>query len=265
MPTLSNPSGRIRVPAPLQGVSSRQPVASADRILVEGDQTANTGNSVRDSLDQLDALGGHATGYHGEFSEYATGRSYDVGAKVWYQNPAGFLQFYVRIAAGQDPANSNPAALSDSWRRYTADAELIPAEVVDDGSARGLVYKAPSSSGGGHVSSQALYSQLQSAQTSAQVSASIEDAIASITDLTLWRGAWAANTQYQTGQYVYHPVSNVDQYFRRRTDGAGTTGPASDTTTWTQLSGAARAAARRLRDMTRRRSGRGEPRQLGRA
>ena len=250
MPTLNNPAERARIPVPLAGISSRQPITTADRILVTGHQIANSGNTVRDSLDQLDGLGGHATGYRGTFTVYATERAYDVGTRVWYPHPAGYLQFYVRIRAGTDPADSNPAALTDDWRRYVADAELIPNEVIDSGSERGLVYKAPTSEGGGHASSEALYTQLQNAQNAAQVTAAINGAITAITDLSLWRGAWAANTAYQAGEYVYHPVSGTEQYFRRRTTGSGATGPAGDTSNWTQLTGVARLSAIRLRNIS---------------
>ena len=249
MANLRNPAERGHVPAPLEGISRSQPVAQADRILITGNQIPNPGNSVQDALEQLDALGGHATGYDGQFSEYATERNYDEGTRVYYQNPAGYLQFYVRIAAGSDPSGSNPAALTDAWRRYIADAELIPREVVDDGSTRGLVYKAPAGVGGGHASSEELYDQLQGAQSEMQVAAAIAAAITAITDLSLWRGAWAANTAYQAGEYVYHPVNGTDQYFRRRTTGAGATGPAGDATNWTQLNGVARSSAIRLRNI----------------
>lgn len=47
--------------------------------------------------------------------------------------------------------------------------------------------------------------------------------------------AWVSGTTYAIGNVVWSPTSY--QTYRRKTNGAGTTDPVSDTTNWTQLSG----------------------------
>jgi len=239
MPTLNNPSERARIPIPLTGISSRSPVTTGDKILVNGVPAASTGNTTNDHIEELLARSGH-----GSASAYATETDYAVGDEVYWRDgtTARELHFYIRLTAGQDPSGSTPNNLPNQWREVVNSLNDIP--VDGDASQESLLVRT-----GGHGAVRAevgQYQRLQNAQTAAQVSASVNAAIDSIVNLARWRGAWEGlPTQYQSGEYIVHN----NRYFRALNAVSSNSGPASDGNNWTELSGVERLSVIRMRNM----------------
>ena len=234
MPTLNNPSERARIPVPLTGVSSRQPITTGDKILNANIPAASTGNTTEDHIEELLARSGHSAA-----TAYATETQYAVGDEVYWRDGDGRLQLYIRLVAGQDPSGSNPSTLTTQWRRVINSLNDIP--VDGDASRPSLLEK-----GGEHGAvrgSVALYDRLAVAQSAAQVSTAIDLAITALLDQSLWRGEWRSSANFQTGQYVYRTVSNVDRYYRRLTDGTTSGQPNADSTNWVEVTGTERLSA----------------------
>ena len=240
MPTLNNPSERARIPVPLTGISSRQPVTTADRVLAGNVPSASTGNSSEDHIEELLARSGHGTA-----TAYATGTTYAVGDEVYWRDgtAAQRLHFYIRLTMGQDQAGSTPNNLPAAWREVVNSLNDIP--VDGDASSNALLVRT-----GGHGAVRAevdQYTRLQTSQTASEVQSTVNAAADSIVNVSRWRGRWANATDYAVGEYVYHPISGVERYFRRIVAGRGQIGPLGDTANWVELTGVERLSAIRLR------------------
>lgn len=74
-----------------------------------------------------------------------------------------------------------------------------------------------------------------SAATSASTDAAIASSAAANAAALVGASLWVSGTTYAIGDCRFSPTTF--QTYRRKTNGAGTTDPASDTSNWTQISG----------------------------
>ncbi len=237
MPTLDRPTTRQRFSSPIGPSSHTQPTSFADTIVTNIDQNATTGNSVEDHLKDLIARSGH-----GQATEYATGTNYAVGAEVYWVDTQNATHFYLRLVAGQDPANSTPNNLPLVWREVVNNLASIP--VDGDISASPALLEM----GQTHKAVRAsvpLYTALQSAQSEEQVTTAIEAWVERIVDDSSYRGDWEHAITYAVGDIVEY--STV--LYRRRTAGqdGSSEHPDRNATDWATLAGLELQAAQRLK------------------
>ena len=228
MPTLNNPSGRVRVPAPLSGVSSRTPVALANKILSEI-AVASTGNTVEDHLSDILAQIGRKTGDDEFKGQYDNSTTYVVGDEVYWLDSSNHKHFYQRTVSGSDSGSGDPTSNSDNWLELGQDVHDLPTVDAALTTNSGLLEKLPN---GTVRFNRRVITILAAAISQTEAQTQIENAIKEVVQNNLWRGEWQA-AQYVTGAFV----KDGGDYFRARNAIASTvtTAPASDTTNWTQL------------------------------
>ena len=246
MPTLSNPSGSVRVPAPLDGVSARGPTTRANKVLSTITPVASTGNSVDDHLEDIKAELGHRTDndeFQGEYSSTAT---YAIGDEVTWTDGDGKKLFFKRIVAGDDEGTGNPTTNTANWINISANINDITIGDYGFSVNSGLLERLQN---GTIRFNRRAVEVLSAAVTEASAQTLINDSIKEVVENGLWRGEWQAGT-YSVGEFV---VDNGD-YFRANNNigPVSTTAPASDTTNWTQLTpgGYHYDIANRLEDIT---------------
>ena len=229
MPTLSNPSGRVRIPVPLTGSSTRTPVAHANKILSEITPAASDGNSIEDHVSDIKAELGHRTDNDEFKGVYSPSTTYAIGDEVSWTDGSGKKRFYKRIVAGDDGGAGNPSTHTDSWIVLGANIHDITTGDYALTTNEGVLESLPN---GTIRFNRRIATMLANIITGAQVQTDIEAGIREVIDNRLWRGAWAAR-QYAAGDFVFHN----SHYFQARTAIAASvnTPPASDTARWTQL------------------------------
>ena len=240
MPTLSNPSGRLRIPLPLTGSGGSTPVAHSDKI--RSDLTpATTGNTVEDHLGDLIARSGHSVA-----AAYATGTDYEIGDEVFWVDGSGVKHFYLRLTNGRDAANSNPSLLSGDWREIANDLGQVPLAGPNQNTLQALLVRA--TNGTIDFSTQPT-ADIAARQTAAQVQALIDAEVLRMASTTRWRGGWAHTTDYAVGDYAIDEGNS--NLYRRLTAGQDTSSenPQVNRTDWVEVSGVERLVAFRLRDV----------------
>ena len=229
MPTLTNPSGRIKIPTPLAGVSARGATTTDDKVLSLITPVAADGNSVLDHLSDIKAELGHRTDDDEFKGAYNGSAEYNVGDEVSWTDGSGKKRFYKRIVAGNDGGTGNPSTNTDAWIVLGANIHDITMGDFGLTTNSGLLEKLPN---GTIRFNRRTITLLQGALTETSAQTQIENSIKEVVQDDLWRGEWAART-YKEGDFA---KDNGD-YFRARGAIASTvtTAPASDTTNWTQL------------------------------
>ena len=240
MPTLGNPSGRLRIPLPLTGASGSTPVAHSDKVR-SGLPAASTGNTVEDHLEDLIARSGHSVA-----AAYATGTDYEIGDEVFWVDGSGVKHFYLRLTNGRDAANSNPSLLTAGWREIANNLSSVPVIGPQQNTLVALLVRA--TNGAIDFSTQPT-ADLASRQTAAQVQALIDASVLRLASTTRWRGGWAHTTDYAVGDYAIDEGNS--NLYRRLTAGQDTSSenPQVNGTDWVEVSGVERLVAFRLRDV----------------
>ena len=229
MPTLTNPSGRIKIPTPLAGVSARGATTTDDKVLSLISPAAADGNSVLDHLSDIKAELGHRTDDDEFKGEYSASADYAIGDEVSWTDSAGKKRFYKRITDGNDGGTGNPSTNTDAW--IVLGANIHDIETGDYGltTNSGILEKLPNGTIRFNRRSVEL---LQAALTESAAQTQIENTVKEVVQNNLWRGEWRA-AAYVQGAFV---KDNGDYFRSRAAIGSGnTTPPASDTTNWTQL------------------------------
>ena len=229
MPTLTNPSGRIKIPTPLAGVSTRGAVTTDDKVLSLITPVASDGNSVLDHLSDIKAELGHRTDDDEFKGAYNSSTEYAIGDEVSWVDGTGKKRFYKRITTGNDGGTGNPSTNTSAWIVLGANIHDITTGDYALTTNSGLLEKLPN---GTIRFNRRAITILQAALTEASAQTQIENTVKEVVQNNLWRGEWQ-QAAYASGAFV---KDNGD-YFRARQAIASTvnTAPASDTTNWTQL------------------------------
>ena len=229
MPTLSNPSGRVRIPVPLAGNSGTTPVAHANKIISDITPAASEGNSVEDHIEDIKAQLGHKTGDDEFKGEYNNNTTYAIADEVWWRDGDNKKLFFKRLTAGSDSGTGNPETNSDNWLNLSADIHDIPSTDNAITTNSGMLERLPN---GTIRFNRRLITILAAAISETEAQTQIETSIKEVVQNNLWRGEWQ-QAAYVAGAFV---KDNGD-YFQARQAIASSvsTAPASDTTNWLQL------------------------------
>ena len=242
MPTLGNPSGRLRIPLPLTGASGSTPVAHADKIRSELDPST-TGNTVEDHLEDLIARSGHSVA-----AAYATGIAYEIGDEVFWVDADSNKRFFLRLTNGTDAANSNPTLLPADWREIANNLSSVPVIGANQNTLQALLVRATN---GAIDFSTVPTADIQARQTADQVNALINAQVLRLASTTRWRGLWAAGTHiiYEINDYVTVSGGAVYRRHDHRGHDAANEDPANNSDDWIEVTGTERLVAFRLRDV----------------
>ena len=227
MPTLGNPSGRLRIPLPLTGASGSTPVAHSDKIRSDL-PAATSGNTVEDHLEDLIARSGHSVA-----AAYATGTEYEIGDEVFWVDGDGHKHFYLRLTNGQDAGGSNPSLLSGDWREIANDLGQVPVIGPNQNTLQALLVRA--TNGAFDFSTQPT-ADIQDRQTAEQVQALVDAQVLRLASTTRWHGNWAHSTDYAIGDYAIDEGNH--QVYRRLSVGqdASNENPQVNGTDWASVS-----------------------------
>ena len=228
MPTLSNPTGRLRIPVPLTGNSGSTPIGHANKVYSDI-AAASEGNSVDDQLEDIIAALGRKTDDDEFKGEYNNNTTYALADEVWWRDSSNHKHFYKRTVSGSDDGTGDPTTNADNWIEIGVDIHDTP--VVDNAITvnSGMLEKLPN---GTIRFNRRLITILAAAISEAQATTLIQNEVKKVVDDNLWRGSWSVGT-YALGQYVEH---NSDFFINIEATGSGdTTSPDSDTTHWRQL------------------------------
>ena len=229
MPTLTNPSARIKVPYPLAGVSTRGAATTDDKVLSTLTPVASDGNSVLDHLSDIKAELGHRTDDDEFKGPYSNSTTYALGDEVSWVDSTGKKRFYKRIVAGDDGSTGDPTTNADNWVVLGANIHDITVGDYGVTTNSGILERIPN---GTIRFNRRLVELLQAAITESEAQTQIENTVKEVVQNNLWRGEWQA-AAYVQGAFV---KDNGDYFRSRAAIGSGnTTPPASDTTNWTQL------------------------------
>ena len=228
MATLSNPSGRLRIPVPLTGNSATTPVAHANKIRSDLDAVSE-GNSVEDHLTDILAEIGSRTGDDEFKGQYSNNTSYDLADEVWWRDSSNKKYFFKRLVSGSDGGTGDPQSNSTNWLQLGVSIHDL--DTVDNGitTNSGILEKLPN---GTIRFNRRLITILAAAISETEAQTQIENSIKEVVQNSLWKGEWQA-AAYATGDFV----EDGGDYFRARQSISSTvnTAPSSDTTNWTQL------------------------------
>ena len=246
MPTLNNPSGRIKIPTPLAGVSTRGPATTDDKVLSLISPAAADGNSVLDHLSDIKAELGHRTDDDEFKGEYSASATYAIGDEVSWTDGAGKKRFYKRITAGDDGGNGNPSTNTDAWIVLGANIHDIASGDYTLTTNASLLERLPN---GTIRFNRRGVTALMEAITSTQATTIASTEVQRVIQNRLWHGVWAVGS-YTAGQFVKH---GSDYFLCIQSVGSSTTTtPDNDSTHWRQLTvnGYHYDIARRLEDIT---------------
>ena len=229
MPTLSNPSGRIRIPVPLAGNSGTTPVAHANKIISDISPAASEGNSVEDHIEDIKAQLGHKTADDEFKGEYSNNTSYVTGDEVFWRDSTNKKLFFKRLSDGSDSGAGDPETNSANWLNLSADIHDITVQDNAITTNSSILERLPN---GTIRFNRRLITILSAAISSTQATTMIQTEVKKVVNDNLWRGVWSAGT-YTLGQYVEH---GGDFFINIEATGPGdTSSPDSDTTHWRQL------------------------------
>ena len=246
MPTLNNPSGRIKIPTPLAGVSARGASTTDDKVLSLITPAASDGNSVFDHLEDIKAQLGHKTDNDEFQGEYSNATVYALGDEVWWRDGDGKKLFFKRIVAGSDSSSGTPLTNSDNWLDLSADIHSLTTGDYALTTNSALLERLPN---GTIRFNRRAITALMAAITSSEATTIATTEVSRVIQNRLWRGVWAAGA-YTAGQFVKHG----NDYFLciQSVSSSVTTTPDNDSTHWRQLTvnGYHYDIAKRLEDVT---------------
>ena len=246
MPTLNNPSGRIKIPTPLAGVSTRGATTTDDKVLSLISPVAADGNSVLDHLSDIKAELGHRTDDDEFKGAYSSSATYQIGDEVSWVDGTGKKRFYKRITAGNDGGTGDPSTNTDAWIVLGANIHDIASGDYALTVNSALLERLPN---GTIRFNRRAVTALMGAISSSQATTIATTEVSRVIQNRLWRGVWAAGT-YTAGQFVSH---GNDYFLCIQSVGSSvTTTPDNDSTHWRQLTvnGYHYDIARRLEDVT---------------
>ena len=228
MPTLSNPSGRVRIPVPLSGNSGSTPIGHANKIISDI-AVASTGNSVEDHIEDILAQIGRKTGDDEFKGEYNNNTTYALADEVYWVDGSSHKHFYKRRVAGSDDGTGDPTSNAANWIEIGVDIHDTP--TVDNAitTNSGILERLPN---GTVQFNRRLITILAAAISEAQATTLIQNSVKEVVQNNLWRGEWQA-AAYVAGAFV---KDNSD-YFQAKQAISSTanTPPAQDTANWLQL------------------------------
>ncbi len=228
MPTLTNPTGRIRIPVPLSGNSGSTPIGHANKIISDI-AVASTGNSVEDHIEDILAQIGRKTGDDEFKGEYNNNTTYALADEVYWVDSSNHKHFYKRRVAGSDDGTGDPTSNAANWIEIGVDIHDTP--TVDNAitTNSGMLEKLPD---GTVRFNRRLITILAAALSETEATTLIQNSIKEVVQNNLWRGEWQA-AAYVAGAFV---KDNGD-YFQAKQAIASTanTPPAQDTANWLQL------------------------------
>ena len=229
MPTLINPSARVKVPYPIAGVSTRGASTTDDKVLSTITPAASDGNSVFDHMSDVKAELGHRTDNDEFKGPYNPSTTYAIGDEVTWTDGSGKKRFYKRITAGDDGGSGNPSTHTDAWISIGANVHDLTIGDYGLSANSGLLERLQN----GQIRfNRRAVEILQAALTEAAAEDMIQAGIKEVVQNNLWQGEWQA-AAYVAGAFV---KDNGDYFQARQAIGSTvTTPPASDTTNWTQL------------------------------
>ena len=246
MPTLLNPSGRIKIPAPIEGVSARGPSTSDTKVLSLISPAAADGNSVFDHLSDIKAELGHRTDDDEFKGAYSSSTDYAIGDEVSWTDSAGKKRFYKRITEGNDGGTGDPSTNTSAWIVLGANIHDIATGDYALTTNSALLEHLPN---GTIRFNRRAITALTAAISSSDATTIASTEVGRVVQNRLWRGVWAAGS-YTAGQFVKH---GNDYFLCIQSVGSSvTTTPDNDSTHWRQLTvnGYHYDIARRLEDVT---------------
>ena len=244
MPTLTVSSTKQRFSETVDSQRSSRAVALGNKVLSSVTPAAADGNSIDDHLSDIKARLSHFTNDTEFKGVYDNSATYAIGDEVYWINGDGHKVFYKRLTAGTDGGSGTPVTHTSAWTELTSDIHNLDSGDYNLTENESILERLPN---GVIRFNRRLVSVLNAAQTATEVTNSIFAELDKIADKSLWRGEWTPDV-YSVGEYAKHSGSYFRCILARSSSDA--TGPASDTTGWTSLSGSELHIAIRLEDIT---------------